>query len=184
MEQAAGPGGGVVVPLAVLAAARPRHGRQVADRGAARLHAVSLARGLRVVMVGPGLATSVPEPAAPAWKTICFNNSNIDRGGVLDVVVTMTMHCCSLLLTVLHVVEPLVRVVGAGAGDGGRGAARPGHGRAAQEVLPRGRGLTVQAAAVHGALAPAPLQTLNIKHTLNIKLKIKAHCLKYKVPII
>ena len=181
MEQAAGPGGGIVAPLAVLAAARPRHGRQVADRGAARLHAVSLARGLRVVVVGPGLATSVPEPAAPAWQTICFNNSNIDRGGVLDVVVTM--HCCSLLLTVLHVVEPLVRVVGAGAGDGGRGAARPGHGRAAQEVVPRGRGLTVQAAAVHGALAPAPLQTLNIKHTLNIKLKIKAHCLKYKVPI-
>ena len=96
MEQAAGPGGGIVAPLAVLAAARPRHGRQVADRGAARLHAVSLARGLRVVMVGPGLAASVPEPAAPAWQTICFNNSNIDRGGVLDVVVTMqctAAHC-------------------------------------------------------------------------------------------
>ena len=83
MEQAAGPGGGVVSPLAVLAAARPRHGRQVADRGAARLHAVSLARGLRVVVVGPGLATSVPEPAAPAWKTIFFNNSVTFRQSVV-----------------------------------------------------------------------------------------------------
>ena len=60
-------------------------------------------------------------------------------------------------MTIVHVIEPLVRVLGAGPRHGLQAAVLPGAGGAAHEVLSRGLSKPVEAAAVSRALTATTL---------------------------
>ena len=75
-------------------------------------------------------------------------------------------------LTIIHVIEPLVRVLGAGPRHGLQATVLPGEGGAAHKVFSRGQA-PIEAAAVSRALTPTTLgrQTMyeNPRDEINFK---------------